>query len=128
MGTALKFKKRKTNSSSRVYVLLKTCNEALSRRNRAVTAKKYILKKCDGHVELFFCLSEPIAFLTFSSPSPLLKLPNRDFKIQRRGRQRERQKNKRFNKQNKALHVHHAVLYISVLFLHDFDVKMPIIT
>ena len=24
-----------------------------------------------------------------------------------------------------TLHVHHAFLYISVLFLHDFDVKMP---
>ena len=24
-----------------------------------------------------------------------------------------------------TLHVHHAFLYISFLFLHDFDVKMP---
>ena len=50
----------------------------------------------------------------------------RDFKIQRRGRQREREKkNKRFYKQTTTLHVHHAFLYISFLFLHDFDVKMP---
>ena len=41
----------------------------------------------------------------------------KDFKIQRRGRQRERQENKRFNKQNlTTLHVHHAFLYISILF------------
>ena len=51
----------------------------------------------------------------------------RDFKIQRRGRQREREKkkNKRFYKQTTTLHVHHVFLYISFLFLHDFDVKMP---
>ena len=48
----------------------------------------------------------------------------RDFKIQRRGRQREREKkNKRFYKQTTTLHVHHVFLYISFLFLHDFDVK-----
>ena len=75
MGTALKFKKRKKNSSSRVYVLLKTCNEALSRGNRAVTAKKYILKKCDGHLELFFCLSEPIFFFDVLVAFAVAKAP-----------------------------------------------------
>ena len=49
----------------------------------------------------------------------------RDFKIQRRGRQPERQKNKRFNKQNNNFARDHAFLYISFLFLHDFDVKIP---
>ena len=47
----------------------------------------------------------------------------RDFKIQRRGRQRERQKHKRFNKQNNNFA--RASRYIYFLFLHDFDVKMP---
>ena len=39
---------------------------------------------------------------------------NRDFKIQRRGRQRKRQMNNRFYKQKKTLRVHHAFLYISL--------------
>ena len=50
----------------------------------------------------------------------------RDFKIQRRGRQGERQKNNWVNKQsNNFAPVHHAFLHISFLFLHDYDVKMP---
>ena len=32
-------------------------------------------------------------------------------------------KNKRFYKQTTTLHVYHVFLYISFLFLHDFDVK-----
>ena len=51
---------------------------------------------------------------------------NRDFKIQRRGRQRERKKTK-----TKPIGsiikttLRHAFLYISFLFLHDYNVKMP---
>ena len=51
---------------------------------------------------------------------------NRDFKIQRHGRQRERKKKtigligKKTTSQ-----VHHTFLYISFPFLHDYDVKMP---
>ena len=50
---------------------------------------------------------------------------NRDVKIQRRGRQRERQ-NKTIVLISKTTtsHVYHAFLYISFLFLHDFDLKM----
>ena len=51
--------------------------------------------------------------------------PNRDFKIQRRGRQQERQKTIGLISKTTTLHVHHAFLYISFLFLHDYDVKMP---
>ena len=51
-----------------------------------------------------------------------------DFKIQRRGRQRERQKNKQtkglINKTTTS-HVHHTFLNISFPFLHEYDVKMP---
>ena len=50
---------------------------------------------------------------------------NRDFKTNRRGRQRERRKTKGLISKTTTLHVHHAFLYISFLFLHDFDVKMP---
>ena len=50
---------------------------------------------------------------------------NRDFKIQRRGRQRERKKNNRLNRQKTTSQVHHTFLYISFPFLHDYDVKMP---
>ena len=56
----------------------------------------------------------------------------RDFiKIQRRGRQRKRQKkNNRFYKQNNnfaraSRSFVHFFLVISFLFLHDYDVKMP---
>ena len=50
---------------------------------------------------------------------------NRDFKIQRRGRQRERKKNNRLNRQKTTSQVHHTFLYISFPFLHDYEVKMP---
>ena len=45
-----------------------------------------------------------------------------DFKIQR---ERERQKTVGLISKTTTLHVHHAFLYISFLFLHDYDVKMP---
>ena len=48
----------------------------------------------------------------------------RDFKIQRRVRQRECKK-KRFDKQNSNFARGSRFLYISFLFLHDFDVKIP---
>ena len=49
---------------------------------------------------------------------------NRDFKIQRRGRQRERKKkNKRFNKQNNNFARAARFLVDNFLFLHDFDIK-----
>ena len=46
----------------------------------------------------------------------IAELENRDFKIQRRGRQRERKKKKGIGFINKTttLHVHYAVLYISL--------------
>ena len=47
------------------------------------------------------------------------------FKIQRRGRQRERQKTIGLINKTTTSHVHHTILYISFLFLHDYDVKMP---
>ena len=44
-----------------------------------------------------------------------LSYKNRDFKIQRRGRQRKRQKKKTIDSVSRTstLHVHHAFLYIS---------------
>ena len=51
---------------------------------------------------------------------------NRDFKIQRRGRQRERKKKtKPIGSIIKTTTLRHAFLYISFLFLHDYNVKMP---
>ena len=41
------------------------------------------------------------------------KVPIRDFKIQRRGRQRERQKTIGFISKTTTLHVHRTYLYIS---------------
>ena len=52
-------------------------------------------------------------------------LVNRDFKIQRRGRQQERQKIISLISKTTTLQVHHAFLYISLPALHDYDVKMP---
>ena len=52
---------------------------------------------------------------------------NREFKIQRCGRQLERQKKKTIGLISKTTtsHVQHTFLFISLLFLHDYDVKMP---
>ena len=50
----------------------------------------------------------------------------RDFKIQRRERQRERQRNNRFKKQNNNFtRAITPFLYISFPLMHDRDVKMP---
>ena len=49
---------------------------------------------------------------------------NRYFKIQRRGRQRERNKTIGFISKTITLHVLHAYWYISLAFLHDYDMKM----
>ena len=48
----------------------------------------------------------------------------RDFKIQRRGRQREHQKTIGLISKTTS-HVHHTFLYISFLFLRVYDVEMP---
>ena len=55
-----------------------------------------------------------------------VKTFNRDFKIQRRGRQQERQENRRFNKQNNNF-ARASRFFCRFLcpFLHDHDVKMP---
>ena len=66
LGTALKFRERRKNSSSLVYVLHKAWNQAFSRRSRAVTAKKCANWKSVIHVQS--------CFLAFSLPSSLLKL------------------------------------------------------
>ena len=50
---------------------------------------------------------------------------NRYFKIQRRGRQQERNKTIGFIGKTTTLHVLHAYWYISLAFLHDYDMKMP---
>ena len=52
----------------------------------------------------------------------------RDFKIQRLGRQQERQKKNIYLgliSKTTTLHVHHAFLCISLSALHHHDVKMP---
>ena len=65
-------------------------------------------------------------FVTLKRFAVLLSKLTGDFKIQRRGRQRERQKKtKGLISETTTLHEHHAFLYISFLFLDDFDVKMP---
>ena len=64
--------------------------------------------------------------LEWEFPSCMFQHNIRDFKIQRRGRQRERQKKTIGLTSKTAIsHVHHTFLYISFPFLHDCDVKMP---
>ena len=77
LGTTLKFKKRKKNSSSLVYVLHKTWNSAFSRCSRVETAEKRT-RKVWCTCKFVVLLNKAIAFWTFSLPSPslLLKLPN----------------------------------------------------
>ena len=78
LETAPKFRKRKKNSSSCVFVLHKTSHQEISRPSRAVTEKK-CTKKCNARAELLFWLVKRIAFLPFLLPSPssLLKLPHK---------------------------------------------------
>ena len=59
--TALKFRKRKKNSSLRVYVLHKTWNKAFSLRSLVGTAKK-CWKTCHAHAKLLFCSSNLLLF------------------------------------------------------------------
>ena len=79
LGTTLKFRKRKKNSSSLVYVLHKTWNSAFSRRSRVETAEKRT-RKVWCTCKFVVLLNKAIAFWTFSSQSPspslLLKLSN----------------------------------------------------
>ena len=59
--------------------------------------------------------------ITFS-----LRFNTRDFKIQRRGRQRERKKTIGFISKTTTLHVHYAFqCTFPCPFSHDYDVKMP---
>ena len=52
-------------------------------------------------VYFFFFINSPVAWQTLDYESSTFSLRDvRDFKIQGRGRQREGQKNNRFNKQN----------------------------
>ena len=69
-------RKRKTISSSLVYVLHKTWNWIFSRRSRAVTAKKFTKKRA-ARAELLFCLLNRLLLLTFSllSASSDLNVP-----------------------------------------------------
>ena len=55
LETTPKFRKRKKNSSSCVYVLHKTSHQEISRPSRAVTAKK-CTQKCNARAELLFLL------------------------------------------------------------------------
>ena len=50
---------------------------------------------------------------------------NRDFKIQRRGRNENVKKTIGFISKTTTLHVHHAFCTFLCPFLHDYDVKMP---
>ena len=59
--TALKFRKRKKNSSLGVYVLHKTWNKAFSRRSLVGTAKK-CSKTCHAHAKLLFRSSNLLLF------------------------------------------------------------------
>ena len=109
---------------SLVPVLHKMLTYAVSRCSRATTSEKWT-KNRDACAKLLFCLSKPIAFLLFLLSSSSSLRGKRDFKIQRRGRQGERQKTIGLITKTTTSHVHHTFLYISSPFLHDYDVKVP---
>ena len=73
LEAAPKFRKRKKNSSSCVYVLHKTCHQEISRLSRALTAKK-CTKKCNAGAELLFWLQNLLFFDVLVAVA-LLKLP-----------------------------------------------------
>ena len=54
-----------------------------------------------------------------------LEEENRDLEDPTTRRQRERQKIIGLRSKTTTLNVHHTFLYISMPFLHDYDVKMP---
>ena len=62
LETTPKFRKRKKNSSSCVYVLHKTSHQEISRASRAVTAKKCTKKSNARAVLLFWLLSLLLLF------------------------------------------------------------------
>ena len=70
----------------------------------------------EGHKNLGFVLSRIQSRFVVHS---------RVFKIQRRDRNESVKKNNRFSKQNNNFARASHFLYISLPFLHDYDVKMP---
>ena len=68
---------------------------------------------------------KPILSNSILKVSTCEQLYTSDFKIQRRGRQRERQKTIGLISKTTTFHVHHACLHISLPFLHDYNMKMP---
>ena len=64
-------------------------------------------------------------FFSDSAAVAVVKYNNRDFKIQRRDGNENVKKTIGFISKTTTSHVHHAFLYISFLFLRDYDVKMP---
>ena len=75
METASKFRKRKRNSSSCVYVLHKTSHKEISHPSRAVTAKKCTKSVMDVQNCCFGCYAHCFFDVLLPSPSSLLKLP-----------------------------------------------------
>ena len=74
---------------------------------------------------IFFLKRDSHTFLlTSRNTVSELTQAHRDFKIHRRVRN-ENVKKKGLISKTTTLHVHHIFLYISLPFLHDYDVKMP---
>ena len=76
----LNFKRLHQNSGKETESRCLVFTSSVSRRSRALTAKK-CTKKRDARAKLLFCQSKAIAFLPFSltSTSSLLKLPDGQF-------------------------------------------------
>ena len=71
-------------------------------------------------------IARPISFLPLllASTSSLLKPLIGDFKIRRRdGNENVKKQQVNFISKTTTFHVHHSFLYISLPFLHDYDVK-----
>ena len=61
----------------------------------------------------------------FVEPTVLAYALIKEFKIQGLGQQRERSKTIGLISKTTTSYVHHPFLYISFLFLHDYEVEMP---
>ena len=83
---------------------------------------KRVNQKCSA---IFYCSPKQCNLVPSASRLPRTIDVIRDFKIQRCGRQRERQKTIGLISKTTTSHVHNTFLYISLSFLHDYDVKMP---
>ena len=123
LRTMSKFRKKEIKF--RRLDLHKTLNSAFSRRSRAVTAKK--CKKSVMHVQVVVFLIKPIVCLFLSLRCRCCRVVGSlgSFSNDDGDGNEDVRKAISLLRKTTTLHVHYSFLYISLLSLHDYDVKIP---